>query len=407
MTIWIPIAAITLVVVVVLLLPLFGRIGGAATRLQRELAIYRDQLAEVERERLAERISAAEAVAAANEIQRKMLASASTSDRAEQTTDPQAATHSRLVAVVAVGSLAPLGALLVYLTVGSPTVPGYPFDATRRSQADASKPSNAEIESMIATLAERMKQDPSNLEGWTLLARSYVAMGHYAEAVKAYERVYALSKNDVAYAGDYGEALVLAADGQVVPQARSLFEQVKSHDPSDPRARYFLGLALEQSGKPRDAVALWRSLEADSPPDAAWLSTLREGIKRAAADAGVDPASIPSAPSAPIASQSGPTADDVNAAQSMSAEERRQMIEGMVARLAARLESEPNDVEGWLRLARSYAVLDQKDQAARALRRAAAVADAPPALKEQVQSAARELGIDLSAEPGLPSPPSN
>lgn len=401
MTVWMAIAATAAIVVAALLLPLFGRTGGKLSRRERELAIYKDQLGELERERAAGRIAAAEADAAATEIQRKILASAALTDRADEGSDPATATRVRLAAVLAVGSLGPVGALLVYLSVGSPTAPAHPFDPSRRAQAqapaDPAAHGNAEIEAMIATLADRMKQDPNNLEGWILLARSYSAVKRHGEAAQAYERVYALSKNSITYAGDYGEALVLAASGEVVPTAHDLFKQVAAHDPGEPRARYYLALALAQSGKPRDAIAMWRGLEADSPPDAPWLPALREVMQIVAQEAGIDAASVAPAARAPIKEEPGPTTEDVAAAQAMTPDDQQQMIEEMVARLAERLENEPTDIDGWLRLARSYAVLGKQDLAAQALRRAAAVTEAPAELKEQVAAAAQELGVDVGA----------
>lgn len=399
MTVWIPIAAVTAIVIAALVLPLLGRAGGSLSRRERELAIYKDQLAELERDRAAGRIAAAEAEAAATEIQRKILVSASATDRADEASDPAAAARVRLAATLAVGSLTPVGALLVYLSVGSPAVPAHPFDPTLQAQtpADPAAHGDAQIESMIATLADRMKQDPNNLEGWVLLARSYSAVKRHADAAQAYERVYALSQNNVAYAGDYGEALVLAAGGQVVATAHDLFKQVSAQDPGEPRARYYLALAMAQLGQPREAIAMWRGLEADSPPDAPWLPAVREVVQIVAEEAGIDAASVPPTARAPIAQAPGPTVEDVATAQAMPSDDQQEMIEGMVARLAERLENEPDDVDGWLRLARSYVVLGQQDLAAQALRRAAAVTDAPAELKEQVAAAARELGVDVGA----------
>lgn len=407
MTVWIVIAATTAIVVAALLLPLFGRTGGTRSRRQRELAIYKDQLAELERDRAAGRIAAAEADAATTEIQRKVLASAALTDRADESSDPATATRVRLAAVLAVGSLTPVGALLVYLSVGSPNVPAYPFDPSREAEAQASADpaahGDAEIEAMIATLADRMKQDPNNLEGWALLARSYSAVKRHAEAAQAYERVYSLSKNDVAYAGDYGEALVLAAGGEVVPAANDLFKQVAARDPGEPRARYYLALAMAQSGKPRDAIAMWRGLEADSPADAPWLPAVREVIKIVAQEAGIDTALVTPAARAPINQEPRSTAEDIAAEQAMTPDDQQKMIQEMVARLAQRLESEPNDVEGWLQLARSYVVLGQQDSAVRALRRAAEVTDASAEVQERVAAAARELGVDLGAASTTPT----
>ena len=131
-------------------------------------------------------------------------------------------------------------------------------------------------------------------------------------------------------------------------------------------------------------MARWLALEADSPPDAPWLDGLRSNIDRLAAEMGVSAdalaqrrarlakAAPPAVPQAPPAATGipGPTAADVAAAAGMSADDRSAMIKTMVQRLADRLEKEPGDVDGWLRLGRAYDVLGDKQKSVDAYRRA-------------------------------------
>src|SRR5262249_4163043 len=151
-------------------------------------------------------------------------------------------------APVALGLIAviPIGAFAVYLSVGSPGVPSFPFDPARAAAEAHAREQVAEMTALVDKLAQRLKQEPNSLEGWTLLARSYRALHRNSEAAQAYQRAYALSGNDVRYAGDYGEALILAADGQVTTSAQALFEQVMKADASERRGRFYLGLAKEQ-----------------------------------------------------------------------------------------------------------------------------------------------------------------
>jgi cytochrome c-type biogenesis protein CcmH len=367
MTVWLIIGVVTALATGALLMPLFRRADVTVSREQRELAIYKDQLAELQRDVQAGRISPAEAAAAEAEVQRKMLASAARTDPAETPAASAMVNQVRLVAVVAVASLAPIGALLVYLSVGSPGEPGHPF-VSRSQQVDV------EAEALIARLADRLREEPNNLEGWVLLARSYSAIGRYVDAAQAYERVYDLSSGSVVYAGEYAEALVMAAGGQVGPGAQKLFEQVREVNPGEPRARYYLAVALAQSGNSREAIAMWRALEMDAPPDAPWLPAVREAIQSTAARAQIEPQTVAPAARAAIEPEPGPTEDDIAAAESMSAEEQQQMIEAMVARLAERLRATPDDLEGWKRLGRSYMVLNEPAKARDAYARAAAMA---------------------------------
>jgi cytochrome c-type biogenesis protein CcmH len=160
----------------------------------------------------------------------------------------------------------------------------------------------------------------------------------------------------------------------VTPSAQALFEQVVKADASEPRARFYLGLAEAQAGRTREALAMWRSLELDSPADAAWLPAVRDMIASVAGEAGIDPASVSAMSTAPISKTAGPTGDDVAAAQSMSPPEQQTMIREMVEGLAQRLAANPNDLEGWRRLGRSYLVLGEPTKAQQAYARAVALA---------------------------------
>jgi cytochrome c-type biogenesis protein CcmH len=379
MIIWLALAALTFCVLVALLAPLFRHHRGSPSRTTRELAIYRDQLAELQREAESGRIPPMEAKAAETEIQRKMLAAAESVDPADT---PAAVPRnwSRGVALIVVAAVVPIGALAAYLSVGSPTEPSHPFDPVRAAAQTQAEARAREMAGLVDKLAKRLEREPDNLQGWLILAQSYTAMQRNTEAAEAFRHAYELSGKDATYAADYGEALVAAADATVTPQASALFEQALKADPSEPRSRFYLGLAKAQAGQAREAIAMWRSLETDSPADAQWLPAVREMIRSVAVDAGIDPQSVPAASQAPIAQAPGPTADDVAAAQSMTPDQQQQMIRDMVGGLAQRLEANPNDLEGWKRLGRSYLVLNEPDRAKEAYGRAVALAPTDVAL---------------------------
>jgi cytochrome c-type biogenesis protein CcmH len=378
MIIWLALTAITFLVVVALLVPLFRQDRGSASRVNRELAIYRDQLTDLQREVEAGRLSPPEAKVAETEVQRKILAAADSVDPAESGASAPR-TFQRAVGLVLVAVGLPIGALAVYLSVGSPTEPAHPFDPVRAAAHAQAEARAREMAALVDKLAQRLEQEPNNLQGWLILAQSYAAMQRNADAADAYRHAYDLSGQHATYAADYGEALVAAAEATVTPEAKALFEQALKADPSEPRARFYLGLAKAQAGEAREAIAMWRSLEIDSPADAQWLPAIREMMRNVAADAGIDINSIPATSQAPIATP-GPTAEDMAAAQSMSPEQQQQMIRDMVGGLAQRLESNPNDLDGWKRLGRSYLVLNEPDRAKLAYGRAVALAPTDVAL---------------------------
>ena len=274
---------------------------------------------------------------------------------------------------------------------GSPTLPGQPF-ASRES---APNDTGARIAQMVEGLAARLKENPNDLEGWTMLARSYGQLDRTAEAVAAWRKVMELSGDAAGTAASLGEALVRDADGMITPEARALFERAREADARDVRAAFYLGNAYAQEGDVRRAIQTWTDLIATSPADAPWIANVRERIRRVAADAKIDPATITPSPEALAAAQRGPSAADIAAVQRMSPEERLALVRGMIGQLETRLESEPDDIEGWRRLGRSYVLLTERDKARQAYAKAAALApDRPDILAEYATTLLGDRGPD-------------
>ena len=367
--IWLFMALITATVIGALLLPLFRELSAQNSRQRQEITIFADQLAELEREVAAGLVSAEAAAATKIEIERRILASGERTDR-----KPASATaaSARMIAVVLVASLAPLAAFAIYLATGAPNEPSHPYIAAKDSSADTTMAAG-EMTDLVSKLAAKLEQEPQNIEGWKLLARSYGALERPADAAAAYGRAYELDPSDHGLAADYAEALVHAADGKVPPQAQELLARANQGDPSAPKPRFYLAIAKAQAGQPRDALAMLKSLQRDSPEGAPWLAAVQERIDAIAKEASIDPADIESQGVAPIAPPAGPSAEDVQAAQSMTPEQQQEMIRGMVEGLAKRLEANPNDLEGWKRLGQSYFVLNEPVQARDAYARAVAL----------------------------------
>jgi cytochrome c-type biogenesis protein CcmH len=242
-----------------------------------------------------------------------------------------------------------------------------------------------------------------------LLARSYQQLERHREAVGALERAVKVSGRDPQYLAALGEARIIAAGGTVPPQARAEFEEVLKADPKNPRSRFYVALAEAQAGNLQPALDRLVAMARETPADAPYLPMLRERIGSLAQEMKQDPAKLLAglpAPQAPAqrplppapaqAPERGPSAADIAAAQQMSPEARQQMIRGMVEGLAARLESEPGDVEGWLRLMRAYKVQGEDEKAASAAARAAS---ANPAQRQRIAATAQQLGIAMGAPP--------
>jgi cytochrome c-type biogenesis protein CcmH len=368
MTVWIAIAVIAAVALAMLLAPLLRRDTAQEGRAAFDARVYRDQLAEVQRDAERGVITGAEAEAARTEIARRLLAA---DDAAKADAGPKQTGRSSLTALM-VAICVPAMALFLYLAGGAPDLPGRPAPAVTATTGGDGR----SMEALVAELGQKLAQRPDDARGWALYARSLASLGRMAEAAPAYQRAAGLEPNNADLQAQLGEALAFARDGTITPEARATFDRALALDPKEPRARYYMGLADRQAGRTRAAFDRWLALEADSAPDAPWRGLLRDRLARLAQELGIDAASLATlrekagtAPPAIAASPAlrGPSTADVEAAQSMSAEDRTLMIRGMVAGLAERMKQTPDDAAGWERLARSYQVLGEAEKRTEAL----------------------------------------
>jgi cytochrome c-type biogenesis protein CcmH len=252
----------------------------------------------------------------------------------------------------------PLIAGGLYITLGSPALPGRPF-ASRQSDP------MFQMTALTDNLAARLAQEP-NGEGFRRLGQAYMALQRYVDAVAAFEHADRMGAADSAALSAWGEALVMSQEGMVVPAARRLFLRALKDDHDNPQARFYLGLAEAQIGDYTKAVAIWKDLEASSGADAPWMEALRQHIAEASKQGSFDPATVKAAPPEAPAEENGAAAAIAN----MAPDQRDATIRSMVAGLAARLKDKPDDFDGWMRLARSYTVLHERDKGIDAARHA-------------------------------------
>ncbi len=387
-------ALLTALAVAALLVPVLRRHRRAPARADYDLAVYRDQLRELESDRARGLVGGEEADAARTEIERRMLRAARAREAAQavdagEETAAGPRRRRRRAAALALGLCVPALAAGVYASFGTPGLPDRPFAERPPAAAESAVTALSEP---VERLAARLANDPDDLEGWLLLGRSYLVLQRFGDAADALRQAAALSGDDPEILSMLGEAIVWASGGTVVPEAVSTFERVLETRPDDAAARYHLALGLAQAGAVREAYEMWRALAADTPADAPWRADLEGLIRQAAEVLGIEPGTLPRAPAAAEA-PAGPGEDDVAAAAAMTPEERMEMIRGMVEGLALRLEENPGDAEGWLRLARSYDVLGEPAKARDALRRAMeTVPDDLPALRAFARALTGQAG---------------
>ncbi|MCH8998501.1 MAG: c-type cytochrome biogenesis protein CcmI [Proteobacteria bacterium] len=400
MIFWVVAGGLCALAVGLLVLPLLRRPRAGAPRAAYDLNVYKDQLAEIAREAERGELGAAQAEAARAEIERRLLATAETGAEtgAEEPGGPESPPAiDRAVTwslAVALGFAVPLTAIGIYLLLGNPGLPSLPFAARPVLEAPAGSGAGGDMAALIAGLVARLAEEPDDRDGWLLLGHSYAQLEQFGAAAEAYRRSIALGFDDAQVQSALGEILTAQADGTIGPEARNAFAAALVHDPQNPRARYYAGLALAQDGRAQAAIDIWLGLLRQSTAEAPWRPVVAQQIQEAAASLGIAAPELPVAPDPVNPDPVGPDAADVEAAGQMSAEDRAAFIGSMVARLAERLEREPGDFPGWLRLARAYGVLGEAAQARDALSRAeAAIRELPEDAPEraQLEAARKEL----------------
>jgi cytochrome c-type biogenesis protein CcmH len=235
------------VTLLLLLLPFRRRPAGTDfSRQQLNAAIYRDQFAELERDRSDGALSQADYEQARGELQRRLLedSSAASADIAPT------ATTSRTVPTVLALAL-PLGAVLLYLILGSP--------AALNPQSQEKQFSQDDIERMVSGLAAKLEKEPENYKGWAMLARSYKSMGRFPEAVRAYERTGPMLDTSAELLVDYADTLA-ASVGGFSPKVNGLIDKALKIDPTSAQGLWMRGTASFEGKQYGKAIADWQRL---------------------------------------------------------------------------------------------------------------------------------------------------
>ncbi|MHA1524490.1 MAG: c-type cytochrome biogenesis protein CcmI [Alphaproteobacteria bacterium] len=363
MMLWAIFAFMAALAVGLVLRPLLGRGKTIEDRSLFEAAVYRDQLANLDAEQTAQLIGEADAKAARVEIGRRLLAVHPVANGLAGGAAGSLKAHRALAMVVL--ALVPAISVATYLIQGSPDAPAVPFKARLENQLNS-----ASLPNLVAQVEQHLRADPDDAQGWEIIGRPYMRLGRYNDAANAFNRAIALAGPSAQRLSSYGEALVFAASGMVEAKAREAFEKALALKADFFEPQYYLGLAAFQARDFDGAIATWQAMLDTGSADAPWRGEIGQQIVLAQQGRAGENAEAAQATPPVANAQPGPSAQDITAAQSMSPEQRRTMIETMVARLADRLADSGDDIDGWVRLVRAYGVLGRTDQAREALKRA-------------------------------------
>lgn len=261
----------------------------------------------------------------------------------------------------------------------------------------------------IEELRAAAEASTGNSRPWSELAFAHFQRGEFAEAAEAYRRAIAITPNEAVLHSALGETLVMgSARDPLPPEALAAFEKALSLDPQDPRSRYFLAVKKDLDKDHEGAIATWLDLLADTPTGAPWEADLVRTIEQVGKINNIDVAArlakaqgertppLLATGSGSVAGEAaspnvrGPSAADVAAASAMKPSEQRQMAEGMVAQLEARLQQQPKNLDGWVMLIRSRMTLGEPAKAKAALE---AAVKANPGEAEELRAQAAALGV--------------
>jgi cytochrome c-type biogenesis protein CcmH len=354
--------------------------GQGMTAAGSDLVVYRDQLEEIERDRTDARIDAVEAEAARVEVSRRLLAAANAANARPAET---------LIMI-------PMLAVALYAVLGSPDLPGQPL-AARLKGDDENLGSNS-IAQLIARIEAHLEENPDDGRGWEIVAPVYMKLERYEDAAKARRKAISLLGATSTREVDLGEALTAAANGVISEEAQAAFNRAIALDAENFKAQFYLGLAAEQDGNAAEAARLWRALIAKAPPDAPWLTVVRQSLARVAhpgaeVPTGDVPIAAAPAPAPPAGAPRGPRPEDIANAAGMTEQQRSQMIGAMVDRLATRLHKDGSDVDGWLQLLNAYKVLGEHAKAKAAVAEARAALAGEPEKLHRLDTALKTLDI--------------
>ncbi len=400
MTFWVFAALITLAVAASLVAALRSARDRVMSGTESDIGVYKDQLAEVDRDLARGVLTEAEADAVRTEVSRRILEA-----------DRRAAEDRVSAGLTWPASIAVLLVLLagggwLYTSIGAPGYPDFPMAqrladidaaaANRMGQVEAEAQAapnmpalpqgDARFMELMEQLRATLKDRPDDIRGLELLAENEAKLGNFAAAREAQQRLLGIKGDD---ATDMDllmaiDIMVFGAGGYVSPEAEALIRRLVALAPENGAGRYYAGLTMAQNGRPDQAFPIWRRLLESSPPEAPWVPVIRAEIEGVAAAAGINytPPSL-----------SGPSAADMAAADAMSEEDRAAMIEGMVEGLAARLASEGGPPQDWARLITALGVLGDTERAEAILAEARTVfADSAEAMG-MIEGAATRAGL--------------
>lgn len=251
------------------------------------VAVYRDQLRELEADLAAGTLAREQYDDARRELEGRLLADVQGGAAAPRVTAPGR------IAAIAAGIAIPVASVLLYLAVGNP--------GALAPESESHGVTREQIESMVDRLAARMKESPEDATGWVMLGRSYAVLDRFPEAAAAYANAVKRSPPDAQLLADYADVLAMAQGQRLQGEPERLIGEALKIDPRNVKALALAGTAAFEKKDFKGAIAQWRKILDIVPADSDMANSIRDSIADAQQLAG-GPVAAPAAPAKPAAS---------------------------------------------------------------------------------------------------------
>jgi cytochrome c-type biogenesis protein CcmH len=285
---WIGVALLVAIALWFVVRPLLRpRPSSEILRSQENIAFYRGQLSDLEDELKSGVVTAQQYETAKREIETRLLEDVDVNERGTAAARPARATAYSLLALI------PVGAFAIYIVVGSPLA----LDPQFLAENDpAHAVDRKELEAMVERLAEKMQQEPDNLEGWVMLARSYKHFGRFDEAARAYGRVVARAEPNANLFADYADVLAMAQGQKLQGEPEKLIAKALELDPKHLKALALAGSAEFEKKNYAKAAEYWQRMLPLVPPDSEQAKAVNANVAEARSLAGLSTAKADAAP---------------------------------------------------------------------------------------------------------------
>ncbi len=262
---WTIVSAMTLCVLGLLLRPLLKRQAQMTSEQEKTLPVYRQQFSELEQDLTNGLLTDEQYQTARHELERRVLEETGSIETSSTTSG--GLVNLRFVALSLV-MIIPAASGVLYWTLGNPAAMTHPAASPMAAQGGAGD--ERQMMEGLNTLMERLKkkleQNPNDATGWTMLARSYMAMERYADAVPAFDKAFKLNPNNADMLADYADALAIHQGRKLEGKPETMIQKALKVDPNHVKALMLAGTIAYNRKDFSLAVKDWERARANLPP---------------------------------------------------------------------------------------------------------------------------------------------